>query len=151
MSTKAVKRRCAAVRRDGRACRGWAVVGREPALCAVHAGLNVGGGGQVGNRNAMKHGLYMGLMNKEELKDVGLLTSRSVGHELVLARVVLGRLVRYLKKEDLPLADALAVAPVMSTLMRTVARLANQLEEGAVDWDVVLDALEEEGAASSGR
>src|ERR671933_172565 len=48
--------RCTATsKRSGTRCRNWAVRGRS--VCRMHGGAP-GSGGQPGNRNARKHGLY---------------------------------------------------------------------------------------------
>ena len=121
MSKNPDKRKCSAVCSNRRPCKAWAVIESDPPLCAVHAGLNVGKGAKEGNGNAVKHGLYIGIIKADEIAAMEMVTSTSLLHELVLVRIGLRRLSKFLEEDGLPLADVLAILPVMSTMVRTVA------------------------------
>jgi len=58
-TSPAVKgRRCTATTAAGLPCRAYAVRGSEPPRCAPHGGGRRPVGGQAGNSNALKHGVY---------------------------------------------------------------------------------------------
>lgn len=144
MSPNADKRKCSAVCKNGNPCRAWALVGSDPPLCTIHAGKTVGVGGQWGNQNALKHGLYADAMRPRDREVADIMAAKSVGHELVLARAGLLRLAEYLGQEELALAELLAILPVMSTMLRTVAVLVKELDGALFDWDEILDDLRDE-------
>ena len=89
----------------------------------------------------MKHGLYMAALQPEDVSDLEMMKSTSLMHELLLARATLRRLARYLEDGDLDVDKVLAIVPAMSTMMRTVIRLLNNIDGQGFDWDVVLDDL----------
>jgi hypothetical protein len=117
----------------------------DPALCAVHAGVNSGRGAKVGNKNAMKHGLYRAVLTADDIAHLEMVKSKTLLHELVLTRVALRRLSSYLNKKGLCLADVLAIMPVLCTMVRTVAYMQECIDEDEIDWDEVLDDLGAEG------
>jgi hypothetical protein len=136
--------KCAAVRKDGRPCRAWAIVGSEPALCAVHAGRNAGKGAKKGNRNALKHGYYSKAVRARVAKEnVEILQSGSLLGELVTGRIVLDELMAFFLRRDLGPAEKLAAVPLINTTIRTVVFAAKQVDYEAVDWDLVYDNLKE--------
>jgi hypothetical protein len=144
MSNNQDKRKCSAVRTDGQSCQAWAMITSDPPLCPAHAGVQIGKGAPKGNRNALKHGLYLSVLRPDEVKDLEKLKSTSLLHELVLMRVALRRVTEYLNQGGLPLGQVLAIMPVMSTMVRTVIRLLDRIDETGIDWDAVLDELNEE-------
>ena len=144
MRINADKRKCSAVRRDGQGCRAWAVTGSDPALCSAHAGLNKGAGAPRGNRNAMKHGLYVSMMRPEEIADMEIAATATLAHELALTRIMLRRMSRYLDKKELPVKDMVEVMSILYTGVRTVAYLLNNIDVDGFDWDEVLDDLGKE-------
>jgi len=50
--------RCTAKKKDGTACKAWAVRGSDPPLCGAHGGGAAAPGAPAGNENALKHGAY---------------------------------------------------------------------------------------------
>lgn len=50
--------KCTAEKKDGTACRAWAVRGSDPPLCGAHGGGAARPGAPAGNKNAEKHGAY---------------------------------------------------------------------------------------------
>ena len=140
MSINPDKRKCSAVRSDGHPCQAWAVIDSDPPLCPAHAGLQTGAGAPIGNRNAMKHGLYMTALQPEDIVDIDLITSKSLVHELVLMRAALRRLGKYLNDEAVPMKDKLAVLPAAASLVRTIIQLQSNIGD-SFDWDEVLDDL----------
>ena len=117
------------------------MIDRDPPLCVVHAGLNAGKGAKAGNRNAVKHGLYMSVLGPDEMVDLEMVTSTSLMHELVLTRAAMRRLAKHLAGESPALEALLAIAPVLFTGVRTIAFLLNHIDEDSFDWDEVLDEL----------
>lgn len=113
----------------------------EPALCSAHAGLNIGAGARKGNRNAVKHGLYMSGVKEDEIAGSQLAKTSTMLDELVLVRLTLRRLWRYLENDDLAPKDVLAVVPMLYTGARTVVYLQNHIGESSEGWDEVLDRL----------
>jgi hypothetical protein len=141
MSKNPYKRKCSAVCNDDQPCQAWAVIESEPALCSAHAGLNIGAGARKGNRNAVKHGLYMSGMKADEIAGMQLAKTSTLMDELVLVRLTLRRLWRYLENDDLAPKDVLAVVPILYTGARTVVYLQNHIGESSDGWDEVLDRL----------
>lgn len=135
------KRRCSAVRADGEACRAWAMRDSQPALCAIHAGRNVGGGAPPGNRNAWRHGYYAKALLPALAADIENMQDDSLMGELVLGRYVLGQLAAYLAREDVGAREKLAVVPLINTTIRTVAFVAERVDFDGDLWDQVLDAV----------
>jgi hypothetical protein len=117
------------------------LIDSDPALCSAHAGRNVGAGAPVGNQNGMKHGLYASMMKPEEVADLEIATTSTLVHELVMTRLMLRRMARYLNKEELPQKDAVEIMSIIFTGVRAVAYLRNNIEKDAVDWDGELDDL----------
>ena len=138
------KRRCSAVCRNGRPCRAWAVIGSDPALCSAHAGRNAGAGAPAGNQNRLKHGLYASTIKLEKIEDPELLAQKGVAQEMALLRVILLRLSRFLGNEALPLQDIVSIVPPAVTLVRAIAHLQRQMEDVSIDWDRILDELNEQ-------
>ena len=91
----------------------------------------------------MKHGLYMAAVQPEDVENLEEISSRIAVEELILARITLRRMSKYIGDPDLAQADLLAIVPPMSTMMRTVIRLLNKAGD-SFDWDEVLDELGEE-------
>ncbi|MEJ2751473.1 MAG: hypothetical protein P8169_02120 [Chloroflexota bacterium] len=73
-----------------------------------------------------------------------MVKSTSLMHELVLMRVALRRVAGYLNEDGLPLEQVLAIAPVMSTMVRTLVRILDRIDDVGFDWDEVLDELNKE-------
>jgi len=137
--------KCSAVKKDGRPCRAWAMIGSEPALCAVHAGRNKGKGAPKGNRNALKHGYYSKAVRARCADGaVEKMQSRSVLGELVAGRIVLEELMTFFLGDDVRPEEKLSAAPLINALIRTVTYVAGHVEGETVDWDEVLDNLKEE-------
>jgi len=88
--------------------------------------------------------MYLSILRPDEVRDLEMVKSTSLMHELVLMRVALRRVAGYLNEDGLPLEQVLAIAPVMSTMVRTVVRLLDRIDDAGIDWDIVLDALNEE-------
>ena len=141
MSKNPYKRKCSAVCNDGQPCQAWAVIESEPALCSAHAGLNIGAVARKGNRNAVKHGLYMSGMRADEITGMQLAKTSAMMDELVLVRLTLRRRWRYLEDDDLAPKDVLAVVPMVYTGARTVVYLQNHIGKSSDGWDEVLDRL----------
>lgn len=140
-------RKCTAVNQDGRRCRAWAVRESEPPQCSAHGGYSVGAGAPEGNRNALKHGYYARGLRPEELEVIDLYKARSLQGELVLARVMVMRLVDYLKAESRTAAEMCAVMKYVFIGLRTIAHLEERLgdwDEGI--WEEALAALKEKHA-----
>jgi hypothetical protein len=116
----------------------------DPPLCPAHAGVQKGKGAPKGNRNALKHGMYLSILRPDEVRDLEMVKSTSLMHELVLMRVALRRVAGYLNEDGLPLEQVLAIAPVMSTMVRTLVRILDRIDDVAFDWDEVLDELNKE-------
>jgi hypothetical protein len=116
----------------------------DPPLCPAHAGVQKGKGAPKGNRNALKHGMYLSILRPDEVRDLEMVKSTSLMHELVLMRVALRRVAGYLNEDGLPLEQVLAIAPVMSTMVRTLVRLLDRIDDVGFDWDEVLDELNKE-------
>jgi hypothetical protein len=116
----------------------------DPPLCPAHAGVQKGKGAPKGNRNALKHGMYLSILRPDEVRDLEMVKSTSLMHELVLMRVALRRVAGYLNEDGLPLEQVLAIAPVMSTMVRTLVRLLDRIDDAGFDWDEVLDELNKE-------
>ncbi|MFN2103410.1 MAG: hypothetical protein ACK2UJ_00960 [Candidatus Promineifilaceae bacterium] len=144
MSKNPDKRKCSAVRGDGQPCQAWAMCASDPPLCPAHAGVQKGKGAPKGNRNALKHGMYLSILRPDEVRDLEMVKSTSLMHELVLMRVALRRVAGYLNEDGLPLEQVLAIAPVMSTMVRTLVRLLDRIDDVGFDWDEVLDELNKE-------
>lgn len=82
-------RRCQARRADGKRCRAWAVRGSHEALCQAH------GGRKPAPEQA--HSVYGSIFTAEESQEVAHFTEDlSLEDEIVLNRVLLRRLVRYI-------------------------------------------------------
>ena len=141
MSKNPYKRKCSAVCNDGQPCQAWAVIESEPALCSAHAGLNIGAVARKGNRNAVKHGLYMSGMRADEIAGMQLAKTSAMMDELVLVRLTLRRLWRYLEDDDLAPKDVLVVVPMVYAGARTVVYLQNHIGKSSDGWDEVLDRL----------
>lgn len=92
----------------------------------------------------MKHGMYLSILRPDEVRDLEMVKSTSLMHELVLMRVALRRVAGYLNEDGLPLEQVLAIAPVMSTMVRTLVRLLDRIDDVGFDWDEVLDELNKE-------
>ena len=116
----------------------------DPPLCPAHAGVQKGKGAPKGNRNALKHGMYLSILRPDEVRDLEMVKSTSLMHELVLMRVALRRVAGYLNEDGLPLEQVLAIAPVMSTMVRTLVRILDRIDDAGFDWDEVLDELNKE-------
>jgi hypothetical protein len=116
----------------------------DPPLCPAHAGVQKGKGAPKGNRNALKHGMYLSILRPDEVRDLEMVKSTSLMHELVLMRVALRRVAGYLNEDGLPLEQVLAIAPVMSTMVRTLVRILDRIDDVGFDWDEVLDELNKE-------
>ena len=94
--------RCTATsKRSGTQCRNWAVRGRS--VCRMHGGAP-GSGGQPGNRNALKHGLYETiryerLTPEEKALFDSIPDDPSLVAELKLLRMLVARLFRRLEMQ----------------------------------------------------
>lgn len=140
MSINPDKRKCSAVCSDGHPCQAWAVIESEPPLCPAHAGLNSGAGAPVGNRNALKHGLYARALQPGDVADLEKIEAKSLRHELVLVRLGLLRAARLLGDSTLEQADMLATLAVIPKLVRTVIQVQKNIDD-SFDWDEVLDEV----------
>ena len=65
-----LSRRCRARTRNGKPCQSPAVHGKR--RCRMHGG-GAGSGGQPGNRNALKHGVYSAEAVRERRKVLALI------------------------------------------------------------------------------
>lgn len=92
----------------------------------------------------MKHGLYASTISPGEVEDLALLTTKDVAQEMILMCMILLRLSYYLHEEELTLEEMVRIVPPAVTLARTIAQLQRQMEDVGIDWDTVLDALNEE-------
>jgi len=88
--------------------------------------------------------MYLSILRPDEVRDLEMVKSTSLMHELVLMRVALRRVAGYLNEDGLPLEQVLAIAPVMSTMVRTLVRLLDRIDDVGFDWDEVLDELNKE-------
>jgi hypothetical protein len=88
--------------------------------------------------------MYLSMLRPDEVRDLEMVKSTSLMHELVLMRVALRRVAGYLNEDGLPLEQVLAIAPVMSTMVRTLVRLLDRIDDVGFDWDEVLDELNKE-------
>ena len=139
-------RRCTAVNKDGRKCRAWAVRESDPAQCSTHGGYSVGAGPPEGNRNALKHGYYARGLRPEEVEQLDTYKVRSLLGELVIARVMVMRLVDFLKRESRTVAEALPVMKYIFIGLRTIAHLEERIgewDEGL--WEEVLEEVKRRG------
>lgn len=115
--------RCSKKKRDGEACRAWAVRGTDPPACSAHAGRNTGAGAPQGNQNALKHGIYGRFYTVEEIADlVASAMDADVTDELAAARVGARRALARLE-EELSLKDFVSVLRAFNESLTVVARL----------------------------
>lgn len=101
----------------------------------------MGAGPPEGNRNALKHGYYARGLRPKEMEELDTYKVRSLLGELVIARVMVMRLVDFVKRESCTVAEALPVMKYVFIGLRTIAHL----EERIGDWDEGLweEVLEE--------
>ena len=95
----------------------------------------------------MKHGYYARGLRPEELDVIDMYKARSLLGELVLARVMVMRLVDYLKTEPRTAAEMCAVMKYVFIGLRTIAHLEERLgdwDEGI--WEEALAALKKKQA-----
>lgn len=128
-------KRCTAMTKEGKRCRGWAVRDSEArtgaALCAMHGGLERKSGAVVVQEPA----LYSRSFTDAEMADLQAWDEdgqRSLRAEIMYARVYLGRLLAMLGP-DASLAQLTLVAPSVVGMLRAVARL--MAVERAADGD----------------
>lgn len=116
--------KCTATTATGEPCQAWAVRGSSPPLCSAHAGRNVGAGAPTGNRNARTHGAYSDLIDEGELAQlVADAGDRSLEDELAITRLALRRLTQILNDDEAQPSQIQAIAPLIFTGSRAVARL----------------------------
>jgi hypothetical protein len=114
--------RCEATTRDGAPCTKAALA--EAPLCASHAGRC---GARVGNRNALRHGLYSRCLTPDEKLDlVAARAIEGVDEEIAVTRLMI---LRALRQQDAP---AEAYARLAEALCRQL-RLRRHLDGTSAD------------------
>jgi hypothetical protein len=110
---------------------------RGARVCASHAGLC---GGQEGNRNALRHGLYSKLLSDEEKLD--LLEARAIeglDEEIAITRLMI---LRALRLKNPPAVDYARLAEALCRQLRLQRQLSGQAAESLVDSvTTVIDEL----------
>ena len=106
----------------------------------------MGAGAPEGNRNALKHGYYARGLRPEEMEELDSYKVRGLLGELVIARVMVMRLVDFVKRESCTVAEALPVMKYVFIGLRTIAHLEERLgdwDEGL--WEEVLEEVKQRG------
>jgi hypothetical protein len=111
-------------------------------LCAAHSGKL---GAQPGNQNALKHAFYRPALTADEI--AALIThaeNMTLDDELAISRVMLLRLMEFLREPEILSAELAAIAPLVFTGSRTVAHLLREIADSGRAhsiWDEVLDQM----------
>jgi hypothetical protein len=114
--------RCSHTTRSGQPCRAWAIRGSDPPTCSAHAGRLKGrAGAPPGNQNARTHGYYAPAV-PEDQENVLLFQETSLESEILIARLLLMRLVKYIdcRRDDLDEASFSRVANLCFQALRTL-------------------------------
>jgi hypothetical protein len=82
-------------------------------------------GGQPGNTNAIRHGLYSKYFTEIEMQGLDTNVTGEFTDELAFARVQLGRLAKMLENhQDMPFADYIAATNAANNLLDRIQRLS---------------------------
>lgn len=133
-------KRCTATTAAGNPCKKWSLL--TSTVCAAHAGKL---GARPGNSNAVKHAFYRPSLTADEI--AALIThaeNTSLDDELAITRVMLRRLMHHLKQPGIPPEELAAIAPLIFTGSRTVAKLLREISETGKTsdtWSEILDQM----------
>ena len=135
--------KCTSNTTKGQPCKAWAIRGSSPPRCAPHAGR---ARGKKGNQNAVKHGYYRRHVEPQEIQSLyEEAGSVDIDQEVILLRVALHRLSRFINDPDITLEDIKSIIPLLVTTSRALGYLKKQLPDpNAIDWDTALDELSKE-------
>ena len=82
-------------------------------------------GGQPGNSNAIRHGLYSKYFTEIEMQGLDTNVTGEFTDELAFARIQLGRLAKMLENhQDMPFADYIAATNAASNFLDRIQRLS---------------------------
>lgn len=96
-SSPCAARRCGAKTRSGGRCRSAAIAGKK--RCRMHGGAH-GSGGQRGNSNARKAGIYSDVLSAEDIEALSLCKVGSLDDEIGIARIQLRRALAEQTRQD---------------------------------------------------
>ena len=134
--------RCGMTKKDGTACKAWAVRGSDPPRCVAHGGGKGKVGAPVGNANARTHGVYA--------------TQRTVSPDLdariadLDARIVSLAIFIDERTADLSTEEFIKLLALHGQLISRLGRLMSQQDKGGGDAelqqaiDEALDRLSKE-------
>lgn len=135
--------KCSANTTQGKPCKAWAIKDSDPPLCAPHSGLT---GGIKGNQNAVKHGYYRSHVEPDEILSLyDEAGGVDIDQEVILLRVALHRLSKFINDPDISLENIKSIIPLLVSTSRALGYLKKQLPDpNAIDWDTALDELGKE-------